>query len=207
MMTVLSVKNVKGHLVAVSFDDGKTVYIERDYAAETGIKAGFSTDDITEILKESDYRRAKSRALWFLDRGDRTEKTLCEKITQGGISREAALKAIARLSELGLVDDRRFAENYYARLKEQNVSKRASYLKLYQKGVPADIIKEVLSADTETDEVSQVLCLIEKKYKSKISAENGAQKTAAALLRKGFSYSSVREAMKRFNTEMDLEEI
>ena len=120
----------------------------------------------------------------------------------GGISKDAALRAVARLKELGLVDDYRFAENYYDRLKEQNVSKHAAYQKLYTKGVPADIIKQVL-ADTEVDEVEQVTNVIEKKYLSKLNAENGSEKVAAALIRKGFSYYSVREAMKKYKNEIE----
>ena len=207
-MTVVSVKNQKGHLLEVVFSDGKSIFLERDYAAEEGIKAGLSLsgEEISDLLKESEYRRAKSRALWFLDRADRTERVLKEKIVSGGISKEAAERAVVRLKELGLVDDLRFAENAYAHLLEQNVSKRAAYQKLYGKGVPSDIIKQVLAEDTETDEVSQVTAVIEKKYLNKLRAENGDKKTAAALIRKGFSYASVREALKKFRIETDFGE-
>lgn len=207
-MTVVSVKNVKGHLAEVKLSSGKTVYIERDFAAEIPLKAGmtFGEDELSAVVKESEYRRAKARALYFLDRADRTEKVLIRKITEGGIEKSAAEKAVKRLKELGLVDDFRFAENAYSHLAEQNVSKRAAYAKLYEKGVPPEIIKQVLENDTETDEVSQVTAVIEKKYKNKLCAADGAKKTAAALIRKGFSYASVREAMRKFSNDTDFEE-
>lgn len=204
-MKIKSLAKVKGHLIKVTLTDESSVFIERDYAAELCLKEGGEIDNLTEILKESEYRRAKSRALWFLDRADRTEKVLCEKITSGGISKEAALRAVSRLKELGVVSDRRYAENFAERMALSNMSVREINRKLYAKGVPADIIKQVLGG-METDEKEQIKNLIIKKYRNKLNAENGVQKTVASLMRKGFSYSKIRDALKEFETETEFEE-
>lgn len=204
-MKIIAVTPQKGHLYRVELSE-KTVFIERDYAAEIGLKPGMEIDEagLKNIVAESEYRRAKSRALWFLDRADRSEKVLCEKIVAGKISKTAALKAIERLKELGLVDDLRYAENLYSRLAEANVSKRAAYAKMYEKGVPPEIIKKVLN-ENEPDENAQIKALIERKYRLKIEADDGPQKVAAALIRKGFSYSAVRHAVNEY-TENKLQE-
>lgn len=200
-MIIKSISRQKGHLFKVEAGE-KTVFIDCDLLAEKGLKVGreITDEELQKIVEESEYRRAKSRALWFLDRADRSERTLCEKIVSGGISKTAALKAINRLKELGLVDDTRYARNLYARYVEANVSKRAAYAKMYEKGVPTDIIKAVIG-ETETDEVSQISALIEKKYRNKITGEEGPKKVAAALVRKGFSYSAVRQAVNNYTNE------
>lgn len=204
-MIIELAEKYKGHTVKVTAG-GKTLYLDRDLAAEAGIKPGRETNgkELEDLLRESDYRRAKSRALWFLDRADHSEKSLCEKITRAGISTEAALRAIERLKELGLVDDRRYAENLYARFAAANVSKRAAYAKMYEKGVPAGIIKEVLS-QSEVNEQEQLEALIERRYRAKLSAPDGPGKVAAALIRKGFSFDVVRAAVKKYTSE-DLQE-
>lgn len=204
-MKIIAVTPQKGHLYRVELSE-TTVFIERDYAAEIGLKPGMEIDEagLKKIVAESEYRRAKSRALWFLDRADRSEKVLCEKIVAGKISKTAALKAIERLKELGLVDDLRYAENLYSRLAEANVSKRAAYAKMYEKGVPPEIIKKVLN-ENETNENAQIKALIERKYRLKIEADDGPKKVAAALIRKGFSYSAVRHAVNEY-TENKLQE-
>lgn len=204
-MQIKTVTPKKGHLVEVETEE-KTFFIERDYAYEVGLKPGLSLEEsqVEALLYESDYRRAKSRALWFLDRADRSEKVLCEKIVAGGISKTAATAAIKRLKELGLVDDVRYAQNLYSRYVRENVSKRAAYAKMYEKGIPPEIIKSVLN-EIAADEQQQLAALIEKKYRNKIAAEDGPQKVAAALIRKGFSYSAVRSAVNKY-TETELQE-
>jgi SOS response regulatory protein OraA/RecX len=47
------------------------------------------------------------------------------------------------------------------------------------------------------DEESVVVELVNKKYLTKLSAENGALKVMQALLRKGFSMSAVRKALQK----------
>ena len=88
-------------------------------------------------------------------------------------------------------------------MSEANISKREAYAKLYQKGIPTDIIKFVLE-ETEFDEVSQVEAVIQKKYRTKMSDRNSIQKVYAALIRKGFSYSAVRGAIKKYTQEIEL---
>jgi regulatory protein len=109
---------------------------------------------------------------------------------------------IARFIEVGLLDDRRFAENYAERLMEANVSKRQAVQKMLIKGVPYDLAKEVLE-QTETDENTQIKNLIEKKYRNKLQTENGPKKVFEALVRKGFSFSAAREALKSYIEELE----
>ena len=86
-----------------------------------------------------------------------------------------------------------------------NISKRESYAKLYNKGIPNSVIKLVLD-DTEFDELSQILAVIEKKYRTKMDTKENIQKVYAALIRKGFSYSAVSEAIKKYTKEIELYE-
>ena len=68
---------------------------------------------------------------------------------------------------------------------------------MLQKGVPYDMAKEILS-ECDSDENAQINALIEKKYRTKLLGENGVQKVYADLIRKGFSYDAVKNALKNF---------
>lgn len=201
-MTITAVKRDKNHTVKVDFDNAQSVRIDIDYWAALCLHEGdtLTEEKLTEYLKESEYIRAKSRGLWFLDRADHSEKSLYEKIVRGGILPEAAARAIARLKELGMVDDMRYAERLSQRMNESNISKREAYAKLISKGIPKKIANEVL-ADTQFDESRQLAELIDKKYRLKLQAENGVQKVYAALVRKGFSYGAVRDAIKEYTKQ------
>ncbi|MBQ4119915.1 MAG: regulatory protein RecX [Clostridia bacterium] len=203
-MQIVSLKKDKLHLTRLSFDDGSEALIDSDVCNESCLKVGadLSDNSLKELLEESDYRRAKSRAIWYLDRADHTEKGLYDKLIRGGFKKEAAAKVVARFIEVGLLDDCRFAENYAERLNASNYSKREILQKLTLKGVPYSVAKEVL-ADTDGDEQSKIKNLLEKKYQTKLQRQDGAQKVFAALVRKGFSYSEVREALKSYIEEFE----
>ena len=206
-MKIVEIKKDKKHTVKVSFDDGKAFNFDIDYWSSTCLRENDQIDNEVLIshLKESDYIRAKSRGLWFLDRADYSEKTLYEKIVAGGISNAAAARAVARLKELGLVDDEKLARRLAEQMSNSNISKRECYAKLYNKGIPSTVIKLVLE-DTEFDELSQILAVIEKKYRTKMDTKENMQKVYAALIRKGFSYSAVSEAIKKYTKEIEYNE-
>ena len=201
-MVITEIKKDKLHLMRLFLNDGNEVLIDKDVCNEKCLKKGMELDGLEEIIFESDYRRAKSRAIWYLDRMDHTEKALYDKLLRAGFKPKPCAKVIARLKEVGLLDDNRFAENYANRLIESNVSKREALQKLLLKGVPYDLAKSVLE-ETETDELSQIKNVIEKKYKNKLLAENGVQKVYAALVRKGFSYGAAKTALNEFIEESE----
>lgn len=206
-MRIIEIKRDKKHTVKVRFDNGKAFNLDLDYWNSNGLHENDEIDEavLNRHLKESDYIRAKSRGMWFLDRADYSEKKLYEKIVAGGISHTAAARAVARIKELGLIDDVRLASRLAEQMSEANISKRESYAKLYQKGIPTDIIKSVLE-ETTFDEVSQIEAIIHKKYYSKMFDKDGIQKVYAALIRKGFSYSAVRDAIKKYTQEIEIYE-
>lgn len=203
-MEITAVKRDKNHTVKLEFTDGSSVRLDADYANELCLRVGdsVSCQKLDEYAKESEYTRAKSRGMWFLDRADHSEKSLYEKIVKGGISPEAAARAVARFKELGLLDDRRHAQLLAEHMSENNISKRESYAKLLQKGIPNSIVKSVLE-ETDFDEAAQIKAVIEKKYRTKLSDRNNTQKVYAALIRKGFSYSAVREQLKKYIQETE----
>ncbi len=198
-MEITALKKDKLHLTRVSLSNGEDVLIDNDVCAVNCLKKGdsLSEDRLNDLIFQSQYERAKSRAVWYLDRKDRTSKDLYNKLCQAGFDKKAAAKVIARLVEVGLIDDRRFAENYAERLMDGNISKREALQKMLQKGVPYDLAKDVLQG-LDTDEGEQINALLERKYRSKLMADNGVEKVYAALIRKGFSYDAVKTALNKY---------
>ncbi len=203
-MQIIALKKDKLHLTKVLFSDGNEALIDNDVCSYKCLKPGYKLNEseLQELLAESDYLRAKSRAAWYLDRSDYTEKGLYEKLVKAGFKKESAAKVVARYIEVGLIDDRRYAENLADRLNNGNYSKREVLQKLLLKGVPYDLAKEILEDET-LDEQTKIKNLLYKKYSTKLEKDGGAEKVFAALVRKGFSYSSVREAMKSYIEESE----
>ena len=203
-MQIIGIKKEKQHLTRLCLLDGSEVLLDNDVCSEKCLAVGMSLEpaDLKALADESDYRRAKSRAVWYLDRMDHTEKGLYNKLLRAGFGEKASAKVVARFVEVGLIDDERFAQNYAERLMEANVSKREAMQKMLQKGVPYELAKRVLS-ESETDELTQIKKLLDKKYRTKLNDERGAEKVFAALVRKGFSFGAVREALKSYIEESE----
>ena len=206
-MLIAELKKDKKHLTRVIFADGSEILLDCDVCCENSLceDLEISCEALKELKHISDYKRAKSRALWYLDRMDYTEKALYEKLLKAGFSKKISSEVMAKLCEFGLVDDRRYAERFAERCKDGNVSKREATAKLLQKGVPYDLVKEVLQ-DAENNEEEQILALLQGKYAYKLTLERGFEKVYAALVRKGFSYSAVRSVMKKYNSDLEFEE-
>ena len=206
-MEIVSITRDKLHLTKISLSDGSERLIDNDIVAEASLfeEMEITDDELLELVFKSDYRRAKQRALWYLDRMDYTEKGLFDKLIKAGFEKRACAKVLAYFCEVGLIDDRRFAERLAERYTEANKSKREILNKLYQKGVPLDLAKEVLTG-TETDEVAQIKAIIEKKYAYRLSDKASYGKVFAALARKGFSFSAVKEALSQYKSELEFSE-
>ena len=205
-MTITAFKRQKKHLTGLILSDGREILLDNDTCTDFCLKqdAEITEERLQELIYDSEYRRAKSRALWYLDRADRTEKGLYRKLCEAGFDKKVSA-AVARFVEVGLLDDRRFAENFAERCKDANISPRETVRRLYEKGISYDMAKETVS-ETETDEETQIRALIEKKYARKLELENGAEKVYAALIRKGFSFSAVRNVLKKYSEELEYSE-
>ena len=206
-MEIAEIKKEKKHLCRLVFTDGKEVLIDTDVCNDYCLKAGdiLSEERLSEIAETSDYNRAKSRALWYLDRSWLTEKALYDKLCRADFDKKASARVIARLKELGFLDDRKYAEYFSEKCINANISKRDAYQKMILKGVPRHIANEVL-CDLEPDENAQIKELLNKKYRTKLENPENVKKVYAALIRKGFSFGAVKEALKKYSEELSMTE-
>lgn len=206
-MKIISLTREKKHLTKLTLEDGTECFLDNDTCSENVLhpETELTEERLAELRYDSESRRAKSRALWYLDRADHTEKALYSKLTKAGFDKKASAAVIARLVELGVISDRRFAENFAERCTESNISRRETLRKLLEKGVPYDMANEVLE-ETDADEETQIRAVIEKKYARRLSAENGTEKVYAALIRRGFSFGAVRSVLKKYSEELEFSE-
>lgn len=202
-MKITAISREKKHLSRLTLENGESIVLDSDVCIARCLHEGdlLTEDAIKELTDESDYVRAKSRALWLLDRYTYTERRLFEKLKQAGFGEKAASKAVARLKELGVINDNNLARQYAEDLSRRGISKRAAFSKLLQKGFDKNTVTSALET-TEFDEQNQLNTIIERKYAAKLAAGE-TEKVYAALVRKGFSYRDVREALKKYSEQLE----
>ena len=199
-MRVTALKQMKKSITAVFLDDGSELLLDSELIIIENIKIGSEVEDTENLKYLSDYKRAKSRALWYLSRGDLSEKTLYEKLARGDFSKRASQDAVERMKELGLVNDEAYAARMAEYLMNSGVSKREAEYKLISRGIPKDIAHSLL--ESEESECEKIKYLLEHKYVSKLGDEESVKKVFAALIRKGFTYSDVKSALKEYSEEI-----
>lgn len=206
-MKINLIKREKPHLVRYFLDNGVDFAIDLDLANEICLRAEdtITEERIKELKENSDYLRAKKRALWYLERSARTEKELYDKLVTAKFSKKAAAKVIARLKELNLVNDEQYAKLYTEQCIDKNISKREIYARLINKGIKKELISLTLE-ETECDEVGQIKALIDKKYTrylTDLKDRKSVQKLYAALARKGFSFGAIRDALREYTESLE----
>ena len=135
----------------------------------------------------------------LLARRDYTCARLREKLLSGGYEEEIADWALERLKEAHYIDDERYARNFIQAHWEDR-SKLRIRTDLEDRGVPSDILSEVIREESEErgaeSEIRQIIKLMEKRRFDPQSAEwEEKRKMQAYLYRKGYMSSSVRAAM------------
>lgn len=210
-MRILRVSVRRKSLNALFFEP--SVEFDGDYSKDGGLLIDRSTFDewghgegeevseaqVETLIAMSRHRRAYSKALWLLSARDYTARGMMQKLVRD-YGEDAAKAAVERLCDNRLIDDERFAEYYAERMmRDQSMSRRQVYNKLVQKGVPRSLAEEAVDA-VEVSSDDQLDQWIEKRYASKLAGGDPDQirKTVNALVRRGFNYSDVRAAVKRY---------
>ena len=156
-----------------------------------------TNSELLALVEKSDYRRAVSKAAWFLGLRAYSSGELYTKLLPDfGVT--ASTAACEKMREHGYIDD----EAYARRLAETLIntkgnSKKQAVYKMLQKGIDKDLANEIVN-DMEIDETAQIAEIIEKKYMNKLDSPEEMKKVTAALARKGFSFESIRRATNKF---------
>ncbi len=205
-MKVSSISNRRKQLTAVTFEDSSQLLLDTELTVIKGIAPGVIIDDPDALLYESELKRAKSRAMWYLSRGDHSENGLYDKLIAAGFKHEVCCEATERMKELGLINDEAYARRLAEYLSHSGASDREIYCKLLHKGFSSDIAKYAIEDLPDDDEIEKILKLLNTKYAGKLENWDDLQKILAALQRKGFSYADVKSAIRRYNEEIEDEE-
>lgn len=178
----------------IRLDSGEAFVMYKKELRHLELEAGSSwtEEQYQELLEEILIPRAKKRAMHLLEKMDRTETQLREKLRQNEYPECAIEEAIAYVKQYHYVDDFRYACNYI-RYRSQSKSKRILALELSRKGVSKEQIEQAMEQEYGgEDEAAKILKWIEKKhYDSQNADMKQKQKMYQFLLRRGFRSEDV----------------
>ena len=149
-----------------------------------------------KIIDEIIGLRAKKRAMHLLERMDRTEKQLYDKLLQNSYPQECIDNAILYVKKYHYIDDRRYASNYI-RCYQDRKSRLRMQQDLLRKGVDRALIEEVLEEEFQADERIQIRSLLEKRgFDAAECDEKERQRCYQFLMRRGFKSCDILKVMR-----------
>lgn len=197
-MIITAIEPRRKSLSAIFIDGEYALKLDTETVLSQRLKAGIEIDDdrLLELIKLSDAKRAKEKALWLISYRDHSEGELRQKLSKD-YGEEAVDAAIAKLMDLGFINDENFAGRYAESLSAKHLSGRQIQQKLRLKGIDKELSSQTVE-NLNLDEKEEIRALISKKYIRKLSEEADLRRTVAALQRRGFSYGDIRSVIREF---------
>lgn len=190
------------YLLVLDGQEGPTVDVRTFDESAYRVGGGITEEQLSSLLETSEYNRARDRALYLLALRDYACKELEKKLLTEACP-EVAARVVARLAEVGLLDDERYAERLAQSLsRSKQYPKRRVAQELTRRGVDRETAS-LAAGEIACEDFEQALALIEKKYYNKMTDRDSRQKVMASLARRGFSYESIRRAMAVYDDNFE----
>ena len=164
------------------------------YDLEVGIN--ISAERIKQIESEVLLPRSKKKALHILERSDRSENELRQKLKSCFYPQGIIDATIMYVKSFGYIDDMNYCKKFIESRGNHKSKKDLQYTLLH-KGVDRTLIDEVLSSlYTEEDSECAIEQLIRKRrFDRETASLDEYRKLYAYLARKGFSYEEVSRVL------------
>lgn len=207
----ITAKQGRGTKIHIHIDGEYLLTVDEDFWFSSGYVSGDEIDDgnLVAFKEAAGSRLAFNSAMFSLDMRDHSEREIRQKLMRK-YDEQSVDTAVEKLLDLGLVNDRRYAELLTRELFERKkYGKNRVRSELYRKGIASEIVNEVLDEyenENEPDNVQTIVDIIRKKYYNKLADEKSRQKVVAALVRLGYSFSDIRQAMRGFSSDEFYEE-
>lgn len=162
---------------------------------QSGIRIGreYNQLELEELQKTATLDKATMRALDYLSRRPRSEWEVRDYLKRKEYDSPTVDTILNKLSDYGYIDDVKFAQIWISnRRLLKPTSLRRLRLELIQKHVSKEAIEKALETD-EGDERQALGQLIEKKRQQ--SRYQDQQKLIAYLVRQGFNYTDIKDAL------------
>ena len=191
-----------GSKTVVIFDDGSTKKYLPQTVADQGLFVGMELSDAEfRTLEETNSAlSAKARAVRIISAAAVSKGDLQRRLTQKGENPEDAEKAVEWLSDLKLLDDAETARQIVSRGVARGYGAERIRQILYEKRIPRQYWDEALSA---MPDMSEALTDFLRKRLGDEPDEKTLRSATAAAIRRGYTWSEVREALQTLKEDVD----
>ena len=185
--------------------DGSTLRLYRQTVQDFGLYPGLELTDeeLSRLQKAAGEMSAKMRAVRIVSASSVSKRDLEQRLIQKGENPTQARKAVAWMSDLNLLDDRKTAEQVVHRCISKGYGLARAKQALYEKRIPKELWDDALADyPDQTDHIADFL-------RSRLGdswEEKDLRKAIDALMRRGHNYSQIRKALQTLSDDCDIAE-
>ncbi len=195
----------RGGRYTVKLSDGNTMRLYRqtveDFALYTGKE--FSEKEFSEFKTAASKMSAKMRAIRTVAASSVSKAELERRLIYKGEDPEHAKQAVSWMQEMHLVDDLETARQIVSRCINKGYGKARAKQALYEKRIPKEYWDEALA--DYPDQTERVVEFLQSKLGAS-REEKDVRKATDALLRRGFTYGQIRQALNALDLTDILED-
>lgn len=197
-MEIIEITQLKNGRVRIRLEGGLSFLLYKKEVAMFRLEEGafLSEEEWFTIRNEILVKRAKKRAMYLLQKQDRTEKQLRDKLREGEYSDDVIEEAITYVASYHYIDDERYAANY-VHFNQGKKSKTQLKMDLIQRGVSTERIEHAFAEELTVSEEELIHRWLEKKhYDPSQSDEKERRRMYQFLVRKGFRTDEIMRCMQ-----------
>ena len=185
--------------VQICLDNGDLFDLYKGEAYKLSLfeNKALTDEEYHHILTEIVGKRATKYAMHLLERRERTEKQLRDKLEQQQYPSVCVEQAIAYVKSYHYLDDMRYA-CVYIRYHQEKESRQKLQMKLAMRGISKDIIEQALEEEYVSDDTAKIEELLRKRHYNKEDADQDAyRKMVQFLMRRGFRTHDIFRVLKQ----------
>lgn len=201
-MLISIIKQSTPGRLTVSFDSGEEVKTTLGVVTDMRLFSGKELDNerLEEFRLLSHRSLAREKALEYLSKRPMSRVELKKKLLEKGEDEETADYCVSWLVDNGLINDASYAAALSRHYAAKGLGSGRIKTELSKRGISRELWDEVVEAAPDNSEK------INKFISSRLKDPNDraqVAKVSQALYRRGFSWDEIREALARFNAEVE----
>jgi regulatory protein len=198
-ITALKVSRGRGKRVKVFLDGKITFSLETEVALKEGLKVGQELSDgqIENLNGANNYQLCYDAAARYLSYRLRSEYELRKRLIRRGFNEDNIDAVLTKLKEQGLINDCEFAQ--FWKDNRQAFSPRSQWLtrlELKQKGVPNEVIEQVISTIDDADNAYRAATNRARRL-TIYEYQSFRRRLGEYLRRRGFGYGVINKTIER----------
>ena len=206
-MIITDITVTKRGRYALFCDEEFLLSIDENTFSDYSIKKGMNLNEslIRQLKEKSEYMIVKAKAYELLSYRDHTKKELLDKLLNR-YDEYTSLSVIEELTSLGYIDENKYicdCLDYLFQTKGVSIQEAKQYL--IKRGITRELINEILS-EYDIDDSKNLRKVLESRYISRLSEQNGYSKVFSALMRRGFRSSDIKTVLSEYAEYSDFME-